>query len=53
MKARRADFGTVAFEQRLHTPEGVGIEERGLFAWVDFVFVAYFAGVNNVGEEAV
>jgi hypothetical protein len=34
----------VAFEQRLHAPEGVGIDERRLFALVDFVFVAYFDG---------
>jgi hypothetical protein len=53
MQARRTDFGTVAFEQRLHALKGVGVDKRRLFALVDFVFVAYFAGVINVGQEAI
>jgi hypothetical protein len=39
----------VATQQRLHALESVGVDHSGLFALVDFVFVAYFAGVNNVG----
>jgi hypothetical protein len=42
----------VATQQCLHAPEGVGIDKRGLFALVDFVFVAYFAGVKDVGQQA-
>jgi hypothetical protein len=33
--------------------ERVGVDERWLFAVVDFVFVSYFAGVEDVGQQAI
>src|SRR5690242_12009657 len=53
MQAGWTNFGTVAAQQRLYAPEGIGVDKRRLFAVMDFVFVAYFAGVENVGQEAI
>ena len=53
MYAGRTDFRAVAAQQCLHALERIGINQRRLFAVVDFVFVAYFAGVDHVGQQAI
>jgi hypothetical protein len=47
------DRRAVATQQRLHSPEGVAIDEGGLLALVDLVLVAYIAGVDNVAEQTM